>query len=239
MIDIIRNIIDILPLGYVFTSDDFPVTVDNLKGVSKALNKFVEDGYLRKISKGRFYKTQIGKFGELPPDTYQTVKDLLEKDGKQIGYITGYSAFNDLMLTTQVPAILQIGTRREKKAIVRGIYRIRFVLQSNTITKENIPLLRLLDCLRFFKIIPDITPDKACQRLLYLLKELDEQQTVKIKKLALNYTPQAITLLGAMLETINPQENTAALFKKLNPMTTYKLSISQSILPTQKKWNIR
>jgi hypothetical protein len=192
-----------------------------------------------RLSKGRFYKPQIGKFGELPPDTYQTVKDLLEKDGKQIGYITGYSVFNDLMLTTQVPAILQIGTRREKKAIVRGIYRIRFVLQSNTITKENIQLLRLLDCLRFFKIIPDTTPDKACQRLLYLLKELDEQQTVKIKKLALNYTQQAITLLGAMLETINSQENTSALFKKLNPMTTYKLSISQHILPTQKKWNIR
>jgi hypothetical protein len=71
------------------------------------------------------------------------------------------------------------------------------------------------------------------------LKKLDEQQTAKIKKLALNYTPQTIALLGVMLETINPQENTAALFKKLNPMTTYKLSISQRILPTQKKWNIR
>jgi predicted transcriptional regulator of viral defense system len=145
MIDNIRNTIDRFPLGFVFTSDDFPVTVDNPKGVNKALNKFVENGYLRKLSKGRFYKPQIGKFGELPLDTYQVVKDLLEKDGKQIGYITGYSAFNDLMLTTQVPAVLQIGTRREKKAIVRGIYHIRFVLQSNTITKENIPLLRLLD----------------------------------------------------------------------------------------------
>jgi hypothetical protein len=156
-----------------------------------------------------------------------------------IGYLTGYSAFNDLMLTTQVPAVLQIGMRREKKALVRGIYRISFIRQENTITKETIPLLRLLDCLRFFKNIPDATPDKACQRLLYLLKELDEQQIIKIKKLALKYTPQTIALLGAMLETIRPQENTDSLFKKLNPMTSYKLSISQDILPTQKKWNIR
>jgi hypothetical protein len=38
------------------------------------------------LSKGRFYKSQISKFGELAPDTYQTVKDLIEKDGKLIGY---------------------------------------------------------------------------------------------------------------------------------------------------------
>jgi hypothetical protein len=128
--------------------------------------------------------------------------------------------------------------RREKKAIVRGIYRISFIRQENTITKENIPLLRLLDCLRFFKNIPDTTPDEACQRLLYLLKELDEQQVAKIKKLALKYTPQTIALLGAMLEVINPQEETESLFKKLNPITVYKLSISLDILPTQKKWKI-
>lgn len=239
MTDNIKNIIDKFELGYIFTSNDFPMTVDNPKGVNKILNDFVSQGYLRKLSKGRFYKPRISEFGELPPDTYQIVKDLLVKDGKLIGYITGYSAFNDLMLTTQVPAVLQIGMRKEKKAIVRGIYRIHFIKQENIITKDNIPLLRLLDCLRFFKIIPDTTPNKVCERLLYLLKEFDEQQVVKIKKLALNYSPQTIALLGAMLETLYPNEDTAALFKKLNPMTSYKLSIPEAILPTQKKWNIR
>ncbi|MDR2652830.1 MAG: DUF6088 family protein [Prevotellaceae bacterium] len=238
MLDTIKNTIDKFPLGFVFTASNFPITVSNPKGVSKALNDLVAAGVLRKLSKGRFYKPQIGKFGELPLDTYQTVKDLLEKDGKIIGYLTGYSTFNDLMLTTQEPAILQIGIRREKKALVRGIYRISFIRQENTITKDTIPLLRLLDCLRFFKNIPNTTPDNACQRLLYLLQELNEQQIIKIKKLALNYSPQAIALLGAMLETVHPKENTDSLFKKLNPMTSYKLSISQDILPTQKKWKI-
>jgi hypothetical protein len=239
MLDTIKNTIDKFPLGFIFTSNDFPMTAGDPKRVNKILNDFVTKGYLRKLSKGRFYKPETGRFGELLPDTYQTVKDLLIKDGKLTGYITGYSAFNDLMLTTQVPAVLQIGMRREKKALVRGIYRISFIRQENTISKETIPLLRLLDCLRFFKNIPDTMPDKACQRMLCLLKELDGQQIVKIKKLALKYTPQTIALLGAMLETINPQENTESLFKKLNPMTSYKLSISQNVLPTQRKWNIK
>ena len=239
MTDKVKGIIDKFELGYVFTVTDFPMTVENPKTVSKILNHFVAIGYLRKLSKGRFYKPQISRFGELPPDTYQIVKDLIQKDGKLIGYITGYSAFNDFALTTQVSAILEIGMRKEKKAIVRDIYRIRFIRQENAITKENIPLLRLLDCLRFFKNIPDTTPNNACQRLIYLIEKLDEQEIFKIKKLALKYTPQTIALLGAMLETINPKEDTNLLFKKLNPITVYKLGITDNILPTQKKWNIR
>ena len=239
MTDTIKNTIDKFEAGYIFTADDFSTTVTEAKNVSKILNHFVATGYLRKLSKGKFYKPKISNFGELLPDTYQIVKDLIQKDGKLIGYITGYSAFNDFALTTQVSAILEIGMRKEKKAIVRGIYRIRFIRQENTITKENIPLLRLLDCLRFFKNIPDTTSDNACQRLIYLMEKLDEQEISKIKKLALKYTPQAIALLGAMLEAINPQEDTIALLKKLNPITTYKLGISEEILPTQKKWNIQ
>jgi hypothetical protein len=238
MIDTIKNIIDKYELGYVFTVTDFPMTEENPKAVSKILNHFVATGYLRKLSKGRFYKPQMSRFGELPPDTYQIVKDLIQKDGKSTGYITGYSAFNDYALTTQVSSILEIGMRKEKKAVVRGIYRIRFIRQENTITKENISLLRLLDCLRFFKNIPDTTPEKACQRLIYLIGKLDEKEISKIIKLALKYTPQAIALLGAILETIKPHEDTSLLFKKINPITVYKLGISDKILPTKKKWNI-
>jgi hypothetical protein len=239
MTDSIRDTIDRFEPGYVFATSEFEATAKNPTAVSRILSQFVAEGYLRKLSKGRFYKPKISELGELPPDTYQIVKDLLVEDCELIGYITGYSAFNDLMLTTQVPAVLQIGMRREKKAIIRGIYRIHFIKQENTITQENVPLLRLLDCLRFFKIIPDTTPDQACLRLLFLLKELDQPQVAWIKQLALNYSPQTITLLGAMLETLNPGEDTSALFKKLNPMTTYTLSVSNSVLPTQKKWNIR
>ena len=239
MTDSLKKIIDSFPLGFVFTSNDFHMLVENPKKINKVLNDFVSQDYLRKISKGRFYKPHIGKCGESLPDIYQTVKDLLVRNGKMIGYLTGYAIFNDLMLTTQAPTILQIGMHKEKRAIVRSNYRIHFFKQENSITKSTIPLLRLLDCLRFFKIIPDITPDSACQRIICLLKSLDEQQITKIKRLALNYTPQAIALLGAMLETINPADDTDSLYKKLNQLTVYKLYISKNYLPTQKKWNIR
>ncbi|MCD7900214.1 MAG: hypothetical protein LUH22_10165 [Bacteroides sp.] len=116
---------------------------------------------------------------------------------------------------------------------------MRFVKQENVITKENIPLLRLLDCLRFFKEIPDTMPDMACRRLLILFRQLLPEQITVIKRLSLKYNPATIALLGAILETINSEENTTMLSKRLNPITIYKLNISFQVLPTQKKWNIR
>jgi len=238
MTEVIKNIIDKFENGYVFTSDEFPQTKTSPIYVNRILGNFIKEGYIKKLSKGKFYKPEIGKFGELPPQPYQVVKDLLEKKGKMVGYITGFSIFNDLLLTTQVSAILQIGTAREKRAIVRGMYRIHFIKQENTITKDNIYLLQLLDCLRLFKTIPDTTADKACARLLDIFQKLDEQQISKIKKLAVKCSPQTIALLGAILETLNSSEDTKLLHRGLNPMTTFKLRISKTILMNQKQWKI-
>ena len=239
MTDCIKTTIDKFSLGFVFTPGDFPIDISKQASVNRVLNNMVAAGKIRRLSKGRFYKPKVTSYGELPPDTYQVVKDLIEKNGKIIGYITGYSTFNDLGLTTQIPFSLQIGVRNEKKAIKRDVYRISFIKQQNSITKENIPLLRLLDCLRFFKNIPDALPDDTCKRLLYLFSQLDKAQIAKIKKLALKYNPSTIALLGALLQINNGNEDTSMLLNKLNPQTSYKLGISKKILHNQEKWYIQ
>lgn len=239
MTDIIKNTINRFALGFVFTAADFSIPVEKQNTVTKILNNMVAAGQIRRLSKGRFYKPQMSKFGELPPDTLQIVKDLLEKEGKTIGYLTGYSIFNKLGLTTQVPVALQIGVRKEKKPVTRGNYRISFIIQQNTITKQSIPLLQLLDCLRFFKNIPDAMPDGICRRLLVLFKQLTEEQINTVKRLVLKYPPSAIALLGAILETNNENEDTSTLYKALNHQSSYKFNISTQILLKQKKWHIQ
>ncbi|MDR1121940.1 MAG: DUF6088 family protein, partial [Dysgonamonadaceae bacterium] len=218
---------------------DFSAAIESPKQVNKILNNLVTEGVIRKLSKGRFYKPQISKFGELPPDTYQTVKDLLEKNGKIVGYLTGYSIFNKFGLTTQVPVILQIAVGKEKKPVIRGNYRIRFIIRQNTITKANVPVLQLLDCLCFFKSIPDAMPDEICRRLLILFKQLTQEQINTAKRLALKYPPATIALLGAILETNNEKEDVSTLYKALNHQSAYKLDISSEILFNQKKWHIK
>ncbi|MDR1882189.1 MAG: DUF6088 family protein [Prevotella sp.] len=237
--DTVKDTIKKFTCGYVFTAKDFPLPVEKQKTVNKLLDNMVAAGQIRRLSKGRFYKPQMSNFGEILPDTFQIVKDLIEKNGKTTGYLTGYSVFNKFGLTTQVPVTLQIGMNKAKKSIVRGNYRIGFVLQPNTITKENIPVLQLLDCLRFFKDIPDSMPDEACKRLLFLFKQYTDNQINTAKRLVLKYNPSTIALLGVLLETLNQNEDTGTLFNTLNHQSSYRFGISQEILLNQKKWHIR
>ena len=239
MTDTIKNTISKFADGFVFTAEDFPIPPDKQNTVTKVLNNLVVAGQIRRLCKGRFYKPQMSKFGELPPDTFQTVKDLLEKNGKITGYLTGYSIFNKFRLTTQVPAMLQIAVRKEKKPVVRSNYRISFIIQQNTITKENAPILQLLDCLRFFRNIPDAMPSDICRRLLILFKQLSSEQINTAKRLSVKYPPSTTALLGAILETNNENEDTTVLYKALNHQSSYKLDISTQILFNQKKWHIK
>ena len=239
MTDTIRDTINTFPCGFVFTPRDFPIDQKKQASVNRILNNMVAAGQISRLCKGRFYKPQITESCELLPNMLEIIKDLIEKDEKQIGYITGCTVFNEFKLTTQIYNVLQIGTLKVKKAIKRGNYQIHFVKQKNVITKDNIQLLQLLDCLRLFKKIRNITLNQVCKRLLRLLQNLDDRQKSEIKLLAIKYPPQTIALLGAMLETLNSQEDTTMLLNELNPQTTYKLGISDSVLLNQKKWNIR
>ena len=230
-----------LPKNYVFTYVDFLTEVNKKEAIIKHLNRMVQSGKIDKLSKGKYYKPQESVFGTLLPEQYQIVKDLLEEDGrKRIGYITGYSIYNSLGFTTQVSSTIQIGTQHTRPKLKRGRYTISFIKQKNTINNENIPLLRLLDVIRFIKKIPDTTADKSCKRLLVLLKDLKDQDQVQIIKLAFKYGPGTRALLGALLSQIGIKEKQLLneLFESLNPITTYHIPISENVLPTAKNWYI-
>lgn len=237
----IEDKINRLPKSYVFTYVDFLTEVNEREAIIKHLNRLVQSGKINKLSKGKYYKPQESVFGTLLPEQYQIVKDFLEEEGrKRIGYITGYSVYNKLGLTTQISNIIQIGTQDTRPKLKRGRFTISFIKQKNTINNDNIPLLRLLDVIRFIKKIPDTTVDKSCKRLLELLGELGPDQWVQIIKLSFKYGPGTRALLGALLSTIqiNNESMLNELFESLNPITTYKIPVSEEILPTAKNWYI-
>jgi len=225
-------------LGYVFTYEDFYSEVDKVDGLTKVLSRLVSDGKIRRLSPGRFYKPVLSEFGELKPETYQVVKDLLEQNDKIIGYLTGYSAYNKLGLTTQVSSIIQIGVNETKKGIKRGMYRIRFIKQQNKISKENIPQLRILDSVRNIKEIPDTTIDDSCKLLSELIKKMSESEQETLIRLAKKYNPATRALLGAIIEISIGTETAENIYKSLNPSSEYELKISEKVLPNKQKWNI-
>ena len=236
--DFISNTIDRLPKGYVFTYADFITEVNKKEAVIKALNRMVESGKIAKLSKGKYYKPEKTPFGDIQPSQEQVVKDLLEDNGKIIGYLTGYSIYNKLGLTTQVSNIIQIGRKETRPRFKRERYTITFLKQKNTITKDNIPLLQILDVIRTIKKIPDVSIETSCKRLLAIVKKLSDTDKQAIVKLALKYPPSTRALLGAMLDTLQDENLTDTLYKTLNPITKYKLDGACNVIGTAEKWNI-
>lgn len=234
----VMNTIDRFPKGYIFTYGDVDTDVQKKEAVIKALNRMVAAGKISKLSKGKFYKPESTQFGDLQPDRKQIVKDLLEDNGKITGYLTGLSIYNQLGLTTQVSNTLQIGKNQIRPSFKRERYTITFIQQKNTITRENIPLLQVLDAMRYIKKIPDTTIESSCKRLLAIVKDLPDKDKKSLVRLALKYPPATLALLGALLDQLRKTDLTDRLLRSLNPITKYKLKGAARVLSTTAKWNI-
>lgn len=236
----IANTIDRLPTDFVFTYSDFDIQVSSKDAVVKALNRMAASGKISKLAKGKFYKPRRTQFGALQPSSYQIAKDLLEQNGEVVGYFTGYSAYNNMGLTTQIPAALQIGSNKYRRAIKRGMYNISFIFQPNKITKQNIELLRILDAIRFIKEIPATTPDDACSRLISIISQLPEAKIITLSNLVLKYSPAVQALCGAILEKIGTKNSILEkISDSLNPLTEYNMPISESVLPNKNNWRLK
>lgn len=235
----IASRLDRLPKGYVFSYRDISKQVEQREALIKALNRMAATGKIAKLSKGRFYKPEKSPFGELPPPPQQIVKDLLETRGKVDGYLTGLSIYPQLGLTTQVSNTIQIGKSETRPAFKRGRYTISFVRQKNTITKDNIPQLQLLDAIRYVKKIPETSVADACKRFLALIEGRSVAEQTSLARLAQKYPPSTRALLGAMMETLDAKSaDIEKLRRSLNPITRYKLAGASEVLPNTESWNI-
>ncbi len=234
----IRNTIDRLPKGYVFTYEDFDIDVKKKEAIIKALNRMVDSGKISKLAKGKYFKPEKTPFGILQPSQEQIVKDLLNENGKIVGYLTGYSIYNTLGLTTQVSNVIQIGKNQIRSKFKRERYTISFVKQKNTITKKNSPLLQILDSIKCIKKIPDTNVKTSCLRFLDILKGLNLDDTKELIRLSLKYPPSTRALLGALIDEIQEKPITLTLKRSINPITKYELSNASEILTKASDWNI-
>lgn len=229
---IIEQTVNSFRTDYVFTYRDLGLPPEFSANVIRKLNRMADMGVIQRLSKGRFYKPKQTMFGNLKPSQQEVVKDLLEKEGKIVGYLTGVSIFGQLGLTTQISNVIEIGVNGKKNNTRRGIYSIRFVQQANQISKNNIPLLQLLDSIKSIKRIPDSTPDSSYNRIREIMKSLDEKSIDSMVKLAMKYNPMTRAIVGAIIEDLFDEELARVLKDTLNPITVYKVGLTKKVLST-------
>ena len=228
-----KRILD-FEMGKVFRLEDLELSRSEYNAAVVALGRLAQEGEIERLSPGVYYKPKQTRFGVVGPSLEERFRDLLYDGDTPIGYLTGLYAFNLFGLTTQHSSILEIGTNFPKRNTKRGIYAIRFVLQKNQICQDNIEMLRLLDCLKWIKKIPDTTVDKSYTLLKKKVSEYEKEDHKQLVELSLNYTPLTRALLGSML---TDESLVATLHQTLNPLTRFRIGLSSTLVSSQ--WNIQ
>lgn len=222
------------PFGYV----DLPINKQQYGAAAKALQRLQERGIIRKVSKGVYYKPKMTVFGALKPRTSDLLNLYLFEDGKRIAYLTGTYLYNQLGLTTQIPAVYRIASKDKRIYINQGVLQAKPVKSYLTVNNENYESLGFLDALKDFNNIPDLNRTTAVPILLKALEQRKEETLEELVKYSLSYPPRVRAFLGALLEELGKGSFLKQLKNNLNPLTIYKLNLEDTPLTTQKNWNI-
>lgn len=234
-----KNRIETFKEGYIFTYLEFEDASKNREAIIKALNRLTEKGILHKLSKGKFYKPAKSEYGRLSPDVNEIVKDLLMNKEEVIGYLTGFSVFNKYGLTTQISNTIQIGRNTFKPPLKRGIYTIQFVLQKNVITKENVKILQVLDCLKMLKGIPDTTKNNSLSTLGRIIGKCNKTDREMLIQLSMKYPASTRALLGMIFEGEKIMGPLDKIRETLNPISKFNMALKDYDKLVKDNWNIK
>lgn len=226
-----------LPEGKSFGYADLGIAKVDFQTAAKALERLQAKGVIKKLSKGVFYKPELTVFGELKPDFSEQLRPYLFENGKRVAYETGTSLYNRLGLTTQMAFRIKIASRSKRISINRDALKANAVKSYAEVTDTNYEILGILDAFKDIKRIPDCSVAQAIRRLSAILKDLNEKQTTYLLKYALLYPPRVRALVGAVLE-INGKKELEKLKESLNPLTTIKIGLKKTELPTKSNWYI-
>jgi hypothetical protein len=205
----------------------------------RALSRLVKTGKLVRIEKGKYYKPVKNRFGIIRPSETELIKTLTQRGSETVGYLTGSALYNQWGLTTQVPNTITIARRSRLPEKDLNGYKVKFAVRPFSFIATDVPLLQLLDVLTDIRRIPDAAPASIVPLLVARMRELSSGQLERLIQLALNYPPSTRALLGVMLETYFPAQDTKHLQGSLNPLTKFRLKGLETVVADKAKWNFK
>lgn len=234
----IRNQILAIREGEIFGYPDFALKPNQYLAAAKAVERFIDNGEIRRLSRGLFYKPKTSLFGELEPNQEEFLKRYLFKDGKQIGYITGNYLYKKLGLTTQIPSVIHIARSDKQIRFSNEVLKIVSVKSYVNINNSNIHLLEFLDVLKDFTTIPDLDKNTGISFLLNKVNSFNRSDIRNLVSCGLAYPPRVRAFLGALLEKNDLEIDLNPLEKSLNPFSQFDYGI-KDLLITASNWQLK
>ncbi len=224
--------------GTTFKYQHLDITANEYSAATKAIERLIARGIIKRVSTGIFYKPQKTLFGDLRPREEELLKPYLFYDNRRIAYITGISLYNRMGITTQIPKFIKIASRSKRITVSAVSLKAKPVKSYVDVTNDNYYLLEILDVLKDFGKIPDLDKKMAIKQLKSRLDNMSSRELRKIIKYALEYPPRTRAFLGALLDEVCDKQYSLILKQSLNPLTTFNLGINNEILKTSLNWNI-
>lgn len=229
---VVKKRISSFPEGALITYRDF-ADIKNTQAVALTLSRLVRRGVVKRLGRGKYFVPKKSRFGSLGPSDSQIIKWVVKRER---GYVSGLTAYNAMGLTTQVSNVVTVSGSRYNRNATLGKLKLRYVKSRVPVKKENVFLLQLLDAIRDMKKIPDTSVKEIIIKLKHILFDLNARQTRDLISLAKYYRPFVKAMVGAILEEKKVDE-LDGLKKDINPLTVFKISLSENILPYKKHWN--
>lgn len=224
--------------GLTFKYEQLGISKEEYSAATKATERLIRKGLIKRVSKGVFYKPKKSRFGELKPREEELLRPYLFEGNKRVGYITGNSLYNRMGLTTQVSNTIKIASRSKRISTKLGKVEVKPLKSYVDINDKNYYFLEILDALKDFKIIPDLDKKSGVKLMQNKIQRLGPKEKKRLIKYALEYPPRVRAFLGAIMSVNSKREDILPLKESLNPLTSYTLGINDNVLPTASQWCI-
>lgn len=180
----------------------------------KTLQRMCESGELVKIAKGTYHLPKVSKYGIVPPSEKEIVTAFTENE---TGTVIGYSLYNALNLTTQIPKTITIMSSA-LEGLTKSIRNVIVYQVPLEFSKEITSMIHGLEVLQNFNSIQDIN----YSAFLKFSEELALSYNPEIFEEIVNtktYKKSTISFLYEILNYYNVQNN---LNKYLSALSEYK-----------------
>lgn len=236
--EMISKKVEKMPDGVVFDYAQLEIGSDQFVNAAQSLSRLTRKGVISRLSRGKYYKPQRSKFGNIRPRESAIVNALTVRQNKRIGYLTGLSVYSQLGLTSQISNTLVIATANPLQPKKIEGYNVKYVRRNVDFLDHDIPLLQLLDALRDIKTIPDSNPDDSLKILKNHIADLSKVKKERLTILALSFNPATRALLGALIEKYLPEVRVSKLKQSINRLSVFETGVSSEVLPNKHSWNL-
>ncbi len=144
--------------------------------VRQAVKRLMASGFLERYDNGIYYiPKRGGVLGKSYLDPSVVIMRKYIKNKSEIyGYVTGISFANQLGLTTQMPAVIEVVTNREAtngRMVMVGKQRVRIKKSAITISDSNAELLQLLDSIAFVDKYTELSMEETIDTMISYVKK--------------------------------------------------------------------